>query len=106
MSKPVAEAFVIDLARLNPATAGPIRHCLSSLVKLSMLEQTNKKFLQQDWQQSLLLMAEQRTCLKNIKTNYKITLRKTKLFKETQEKINKLKTSEIPSMQKILNRQY
>ena len=30
MFKPVAEAFVIVMARLNPATADPIRRCLSS----------------------------------------------------------------------------
>ena len=30
VSKPVAEAFVIVLARFNPATADPIRRCVSS----------------------------------------------------------------------------
>ena len=30
MSKPLAEAFVIILALLNPATADPIRRCISS----------------------------------------------------------------------------
>ena len=30
LSKPIEEAFVIVLARLNPSTADPIRHCVSS----------------------------------------------------------------------------
>ena len=30
MSKPIAEAFVMVLALLNPATADPIRRCLCS----------------------------------------------------------------------------
>ena len=38
VSKPVAEAFVIVLALLNPATADPIRRCLCSpLVRLVRL---------------------------------------------------------------------
>ena len=37
---------------------------------------------------------------------HKMTLRNTKMFKETNAKTNRLQTSAIPYMQKILNKQY